>query len=128
MEFTAANTPAKYQHGVKIDANYISTYLAGAKVKFDSSSTDNLKKIYNQNYILYFLQHEWDSFFEYRRTGVPELPINQSTNMNTDKTRMPIRWMYAQNEYERNNANVMEAINRQYDGLDNENCVMWLLK
>lgn len=128
MEFTAANTLAKYQHGVKIDDAYITSYLAGAKVKFGGSSSENLAKIYNQKYILYFLQHEWDAFFECRRTGVPELPVNQSTNMNTDPTRMPVRWMYAQTEYDRNNANVMEAITRQYDGLDNENCVMWLLK
>lgn len=128
MEFTAANTPVKYQHGVKIDDAYITSYLAGAKVKFGSSSAENLAKIYNQKYILYFLQHEWDAFFECRRTGVPELPVNQSTNMNTDPTKMPVRWMYAQTEYDRNNANVQEAIARQYDGLDNENCVMWLLK
>lgn len=48
--------------------------------------------------------------------------------MNTDPSKMPVRWMYPQTEYDRNNANVMEAIARQYDGLDNENCVMWLLK
>lgn len=128
MEFTAANTPVKYQHGVKIDDAYITSYLAAAAVKFGSSSSENLNKVYNQKYILYFLQHEWDAFFECRRTGVPELPLNQSTNMNTDPTKMPVRWMYAQTEYDRNNANVMEAITRQYDGLDNENCVMWLLK
>ena len=48
--------------------------------------------------------------------------------LNTDPSKMPVRWMYPQTEYDRNNANVMEAIARQYDGLDNENCVMWLLK
>ena len=128
MEFTAANTPVKYQHGVKIDDAYIASYLEGPQVKFGASATENLNRIYKQKYILYFLQHEWDAFFECRRTGVPELPVNPSTNMNTDPSKMPVRWMYPQTEYDRNNANVMEAIARQYDGLDNENCVMWLLK
>jgi hypothetical protein len=128
MEFTAANTPVKYRHGVKIDDAYIASYLEGPQVKFGASAAENLNRIYKQKYMLYFLQHEWDAFFECRRTGVPELPVNPSTNMNTDPSKMPVRWMYPQTEYDRNNANVMEAIARQYDGLDNENCVMWLLK
>lgn len=128
MEFTTANTPVKYRHGVTIDDAYIDKYLDGKKVKFGASSEENLSRIHIQKYILYFLQHEWDAFFECRRTGEPELPLNPSTNMNTDPSRMPVRWMYPQTEYDRNYANVMEAVNRQYNGLDNENCVMWLLK
>ena len=127
MEFSAANTVAKYQHGVTIDGGYIDSYLNNPKVAFNSSSNDNLKKIWMQKYILYFLQYEWDAFMENRRTGYPELPFNPSTNMNTDPSKMPQRWMYPQNEYDRNNASVMEAITRQFEGLDNENCIMWIL-
>lgn len=60
--------------------------------------------------------------------GSPRIAGQPFDNMNTDPSKMLVRWMYPQTEYDRNNANVMEAIARQYDGLDNENCVMWLLK
>jgi hypothetical protein len=36
--------------------------------------------------------------------------------------------MYPQSELDNNFENVAEAINRQYDGNDNINGVMWLLK
>ncbi len=48
--------------------------------------------------------------------------------MNEIKTQYPVRWMYPENEYERNKENVENAIKRQFNGTDTPNDVMWLLK
>lgn len=87
-----------------------------------------MEKIFNQKYIASFWQLAWNSYYDYRRTGFPKLPINPETNMNEVKTQMPLRWMYAESEYSVNRVNIEEAIQRQFGGNDTPNDVMWLLK
>lgn len=129
MKFTNENTSEQYKHGVMIDDTYIVSYLMGsANLDNASSATDKLKLVMEQKYIASFVQLRWNSFFDYRRTGFPELPINPATNLNQDPNSMPDRWRYASSEYTENREFVEEAINRQFGGDDANNQLMWLLK
>jgi len=129
MMFTADYTPVDYRNGITIDEAYIDSYLQGTAAFNTTEPKDVLmEKIFNQKYIASFWQLAWNSYYDYRRTGFPKLPINPETNMNEVKTQMPLRWMYAESEYSVNRANIEEAIQRQFGGNDTPNDVMWLLK
>jgi len=41
---------------------------------------------------------------------------------------LPLRCLYPESETSYNQENLIEALNRQYDGYDEINKVMWLLK
>lgn len=125
MEFTAYYTQKDYRHNVTIDSDYINSYLAG-KAAFNPST--GLQQIMMQKYIASLFQLTWLSYYDYRRTGLPQIPINPETNMNEVKTQMPVRWMYPTSEYSQNKDNVEAAIKSQYGGSDTPNAVMWLLK
>ncbi|TKG97008.1 SusD/RagB family nutrient-binding outer membrane lipoprotein [Puteibacter caeruleilacunae] len=125
MLFTGNNTPADYNHGRVIDGDYVDAYLAG-EAAFDSAN--GLEQIMTQKYIAAFVQLPFNSFFDYRRTGFPNLPIDPATNMNEVKTQLPLRWMYPMKEYSLNRENIEAAIDRQFDGSDTPNDIMWLLK
>ncbi|MDD2951595.1 MAG: SusD/RagB family nutrient-binding outer membrane lipoprotein [Parabacteroides sp.] len=125
MNFTTENTPEEYRHGATIDAAYVDDYLNG-KAKFDAKN--GLEQIMTQKLIGSFFQLKFNSYYDYRRTGYPRVPIDPATNMNEVKTQLPIRWMYPDEEYSQNRTNIEEAIQRQFGGNDTPNDVMWLLK
>ncbi len=131
MQFITSNTPAdiKYHHGRPITDEYIAEYLASNPVSFASSSDTQLKQIWMQKYILYFMQHPWEAYYEHRRTSYPEWPVNPSTNQNSENpTGIPNRWLYPQKEYDTNMDNLKAALDRQYSGQDKINDLMWILK
>ncbi|MDD4846983.1 MAG: SusD/RagB family nutrient-binding outer membrane lipoprotein, partial [Petrimonas sp.] len=85
--------------------------------------------IWMQRYILQFMQDAETSFFEYRRNGYPVFPINAATSLNeNNKYGLPMRWLYPGSETTYNRENLIEALNRQYDGYDEINKIMWILK
>ena len=82
-----------------------------------------------QRWILNFMQDAESSFFEYRRNQYPQFPINPATNLNENNVNaIPVRWLYPTSETNFNRENLIEALNRQYEGYDEINKVMWLLK
>ena len=125
MKFTAEYTPAEYRHQVEIDDAYIDQYLQG-KAAFDANK--GLEQIIEQKFIGSVFQLAFNSYYDYRRTGLPEIPIDPQTNMNEVKDQLPLRWMYPEDEYSRNREHIEEAIERQFGGNDTPNDVMWLLK
>lgn len=130
MMFVDENTPddVLYHHGRKITPAAIDTYLAGANVAFTGTDEEKLQKILQQRYFIGFMQDGWNSYFEHRRVAYPPFPINEATNLNPVKTQMPLRWMYPSKELSYNREQVEEAINNQFDGNDDVNETMWLLK
>jgi len=57
------------------------------------------------------------------------IPINPATNLNeNNKFGLPLRWTYPNSETDYNRDNLIEALNRQFDGYDEINKVMWILK
>lgn len=125
MLFTAKHTPEEYRHNSVIDDNYINTYLS-QEAKFDYNR--GLEQIMTQKYIASFVHLPYNSYYDYRRTNLPAVPINPETNMNEVKTQLPVRWMYPTSEYSQNRENVEAAVLRQFGGSDTPNDVMWLLK
>lgn len=121
-------TKASYAHGKAIDQAYINGYFTG-EAAFKATTADQLKQIWMQRYILNFMQDAESSYFEYRRNNYPAFPINPATNLNENSpTQMPMRWLYPSSETNYNRENLIEALNRQYEGYDEVNKLMWLLK
>ena len=121
-------TKASYAHGKAIDQAYINGYFTG-EAAFKSTTGDQLKQIWMQRYILNFMQIAESSFYEYRRNKYPEFPINPATSLNeNNKNGIPMRWLYPSSETNYNRENLTEALDRQYEGYDDINKLMWLLK
>lgn len=118
-----------YNHGMAIDDEYIAEYLSG-NAAYQTSKEERLKQIWMQKYFIKFLQDGTDAYFDFRRTGYPEFPLNPETNMNIDnKNGFPVRWKYPSGEYQTNEENINEALKRQFtNGYDGTNELMWLLK
>lgn len=122
------NTDATYAHGKSINQTYIDNYFTG-EVAFKSAQDEQLKQIWMQRYLFNFMQDSQTSYFEYRRTQYPEFPINPGTSLNLEKPNaIPVRWLYPSSETNYNRDNLTEALNNQYDGYDEVNRLMWLLK
>jgi len=121
-------TKASYAHTMPIDAAYIAGYFTG-EAAFKSTQDEQLKQIWMQAYILRFMQDADFSYFEYRRNKYPDFPINPATSLNENNTSaIPMRALYPGSETSYNRENLVEALNRQYDGYDEINKIMWLLK
>lgn len=130
MNFIADNTPDKeeYTHGRTITQEYIQEYLAQPVIQLSGDKEKDLEMILLQRYLASFLQHPYDAYYDYRRTGYPVLPINPNTNLNTEKNKIPTRWMYPEAEFSYNPDNANEAVQRQYNGSDDVNKLMWILQ
>jgi hypothetical protein len=130
MKFVATHTPEKYAHGKPVTDAWIEQFLQRTDIQLSGNTLtdDNLKKIITQKYLDAFMHDTYNSYFEYRRTGFPELPVNPESNRNTVTDKIPVRWMYASDEYQYNRDNVLEAVQRQFGGNDDVNELMWILK
>ena len=119
-----------YENGVRASMQFygrsdaeINTYLAGPLVAFNA--TDALSLITIQKHIAFFMNSGWEAFLEQRRTGIPTLSVGPGTY---NDQKVPKRWIYPQSEYDYNAANLDAAVQRQYNGDDDVNAVMWLLQ
>lgn len=132
MTFLNSATPddVKYHSDRKITASYISdTYLKNENVAFASAQSRQLKQIWMQKYLLYFMQHPYDAYYDYRRNAYPNLPVNPATSTNPfDKTQIPVRYTYPSDEYNYNLENLKAALDRQYNGNDRTDGLMWILQ
>ncbi len=130
FEFVRATVPAEYYNGVEITDAYIDSYLQADKTAYNTNGTetDRLKQIWLQNYLAGYFHMNGDAYYEYRRTKYPEWPINPDTNRNTDNTKIPMRYLYPTRENSYNKDEFLNALNRQWDGRDDTNHIMWLLK
>jgi hypothetical protein len=106
-----------------IEPEKITSYLNGRLVLYDEAKA--MEQINIQKYLSFFMNSGWEPFYNQRRTGFPEFVVGPATQ---NGGQVPKRWMYPQSELDNNFDNVAEAINRQYEGNDNINGVMWLLQ
>ncbi|MCD7936957.1 MAG: SusD/RagB family nutrient-binding outer membrane lipoprotein [Tannerellaceae bacterium] len=132
FEFVRSTVPAdeQYTHGMDITDSYIDEYLQGEYTAYKQGGTqqERLQQIWMQAYLASFFHLAWDSYFEYRRTGYPELPVNPETNLNDEKDKIPVRWMYPDRENNYNKEELEAALQRQWGGVEDVNRVMWLIK
>lgn len=119
------DTKSLYKSGVEASMKFfeigddqIDIYWEDESVKLDVDNT--LEQINMQRWIAYFMNSNWEAYYNIRRTkshmlgnnfdGVPSLKI--SPNHYTSK--MPMRWMYPQSEYNTNKNNVEMAVRDQF--------------
>ena len=121
-------TKVNYAHGMSITQSYIDNYFTG-EAAFKSTTDEQLRQIWMQKYLLNFMQNPLTAYFEYRRTGYPVFPINPATSLNVNnKNAVPMRWLYPTSETNYNRINLIDALNRQYSGVDEINKLMWILQ
>lgn len=130
IDFIAANTPddSLYHNGRCFTPEVINNFLSCSSIQLGEDREANIEKVLIQKYLASFMQYPYDAYYDYRRTGYPVLPINPATNMNTEKDKIPVRWMYPQSEYSYNKENIEIAVRRQYGGVDDVNKRMWILQ
>ena len=99
-------------------------YYAQAAVKYAGGAT-GLTQILQQKYLALFRHSGLESYFTYRRTGVPTFTTGPGTS---NGQRIAWRFQYPSSERTANTANYNTALQSQYAGNDDINGVMWLLK
>lgn len=130
FDFVRTNVPSQYNKGMEITDDYIQEYLTNPSVTYTDGDVkeEKLKKIWMQNYLAGYFHMATDAYYEYRRTGYPEFPINPNTNLNTENTKIPMRWLYPDSENNYNKEELKNALKNQWNGVDNVNNIMWILK
>lgn len=53
---------------------------------------------------------------------------NPETNLNDDKYKIPVRWLYPESETNYNKEQLINAVNRQWGGSEDVNKIMWIIK
>lgn len=121
-----------YEKGIKasmgiynIAEENVAKYLAQNSVIYAGNNTMGLEQILTQKYIAFFNNSGRESYFNYRRTGIPTFDIGPA---NKNEGKIPLRWKYPQSEYQNNEQNVKAAIYSQYNGTDDINATMWLIE
>jgi hypothetical protein len=104
----------------------VTDYLNQASVKYAGNNAEGLRQILMQKYFAFFQNSGWEAFYNQRRTGVPTFLAAGPGNANSG--RIPKRWQYPQTERQTNLANYTQAIQRQFDGKDDINMDMWIIK
>jgi hypothetical protein len=119
FDYWKAVVPASY--GLNIDMP--SGYLAQPSVAYAGTDNEKLAKIALQKWIaLYF--NGLEGWFEWRRTGMPEV-IPGPSNLNNNK--VPVRYIYPLSEQSLNGTNRSTAVQRQ-GNTDDLNTKMWLVQ
>ena len=106
---------------VNVDFN---TYYNQASVKYSTDNNTALTQILKQRYVALFRHSGLESYFNYRRTGVPAFTTGPGTG---NGTRIAMRFKYPASEATANSANWQAAIQSQFAGNDDINGVMWII-
>jgi hypothetical protein len=115
FEYWQNVVPSSYGVNVEMPSNYLSQSAV-------AYSGDKLSKIALQKWIaLYF--NGLEAWFDWRRTNMPDI-IPGPANLNGNK--VPVRYIYPQNEQTLNGSHRAEAVQRQ-GNTDDLNTKMWLL-
>jgi len=103
----------------------VATFLADSNVAYDNAK--GLTQILTQKYVAFFMNSGYESYYNWRRTGIPNFSQND-VGIGTSNNLIPLRWEYPQDEITYNAANYKAAITSQYGGNDDVNAKMWLIK
>ncbi len=106
---------------VPVDRN---TYYNQMGVKYDGNTAVGLTQILEQKYLALFRHGGLESYFTYRRTGVPTFGTGPGTGNNQ---KIAMRFQYFDSEKTANTDNYKQALT-VYDSNDDINGLMWILK
>ena len=129
MEFIYSNTPndVTFHHNMPLDKSYVDAYVDA--LTLPAALDQQVEEIITQKYLASYLQSEFNTYYDYRRTGFPKWKINAASSLNSQApTKVPLRWKYPSDEFSYNTKNVDDAVKRQFNGVDDINQAMWLLK
>ncbi|MBS1502995.1 MAG: SusD/RagB family nutrient-binding outer membrane lipoprotein [Bacteroidetes bacterium] len=100
------------------------TYYNQPVIKYAGGAT-GLTQILQQKYLALFRHSGLESYFTYRRTGVPNFTTGPGTG---NGQRIAMRFQYPSSERTANTTNYTAALQSQYSGNDDINGIMWILK
>ena len=103
----------------------INGFLANPNVAYTDAI--GLTQILTQKYVTFFMNSGFESYYNWRRTGVPAFSQG-GAGIGTPNNLIPLRWQYPQDEITYNAGNYNSAISSQYNGHDDINAKMWLIK
>jgi hypothetical protein len=128
--WASGDAAVRFQSGISqsmlfygISQDKINLFLQANPYK--GNNMEGLKQILTQKYVAFFENSGKQAFFEQRRTGVPVFDIGPS---NANNNQMPKRWAYPKTEYSTNETYLKEALQRQFNGSDTQNDIIWLIK
>jgi hypothetical protein len=100
-------------------------YFAQPLVKYKGNNGEGLNQILLQKYLAFARNSGLQAYYQWRRTGVPTFDAGPGSG---NGGVIPKRYQYPSNEISSNSSNLNEAVQRQYDGNDDINALMWLVK
>jgi hypothetical protein len=100
-------------------------YYNQAGVKYSGNSAAGLTEILTQRYLALFRHSGLESYYTYRRTGVPAFTTGPGTG---NSARIAMRFKYPGSEKTANAANYSKALQDQFGGNDDINGMMWIIK
>jgi hypothetical protein len=106
---------------VPVDFN---TYYNQTAVKYTAGAT-GITQILQQKYLALFRHSGLESYFTYRRTGIPAFTTGPGTG---NGNRIALRFKYSSAERTSNAKNYQAALTTQFSGNDDINGTMWILK
>lgn len=101
------------------------TYYNQASVKYNGDNATGLTQILQEKYLTLFRHSGLESYFTYRRTGVPVFTTGPGTG---NSSRIAMRFKYPSSEITANSDNYKAALQSQFSGNDDINGTMWILK
>jgi hypothetical protein len=101
------------------------SYYAQPNVQLSADPLTAIRQIVLQKYIASFQNSGYESYYNWRRTGVPAFEGGSGVGNNGV---VPIRWAYPVTEQTQNNASWSAALKAQGFTQDDLNQTMWLLK
>ncbi len=107
---------------VNVDFN---SYYTQPSVNYAGNDANGLKEILQQKYLALFRHSGLQAYFDYRRTGLPNLTTGPGTG---NSGRIAFRFKYPAIEQTANTTNYKAALQSQYGGNDDINGVMWILQ
>ena len=105
----------------------VTAFLANPNVAYKGDDVNGLNQILTQKYVAFFMNSGFESFYQWRRTGIPAL-AQGGVGVGTPSLQIPTRWRYPQDEITYNAANNSAAVASQFGGTDDIFAKMWLIK
>ena len=101
------------------------TYYAQPTVQLSATPATAIGQIVVQKYIADFQNSGYESYYNWRRTGLPVFEGGSGVGNNGI---VPVRWAYPVKEQQQNTTNYQNALKAQGFSADDLNQVMWLVK
>jgi hypothetical protein len=101
------------------------TFYNQVGVLYAGDNASGLTQILKEKYIALFRHSGLESYFTYRRTGVPIFTTGPGTG---NGSRIAMRFKYPGSETSANADNYKAALQSQFGGNDDINGMMWILQ